>query len=176
MPGNEQQLMKISNKKQLIIHGLQREDQLNNSRLSWLLSFQGFLFASFSFLYTQTDKNEEFLLPIILLGAISAGITWALVVTSLKAIERLHILWEKYESDLEVTPFGIQKARSGYLFHAFGLSHFLPLACVISWGYIGFKNILSTDFQARAIVEGLLNSTFYGMLEASFEISTKTLI
>lgn len=45
--------MELDDKKQLILFNLQREDSLNNNRLGWLLSFQGFIFATYGVLLSE---------------------------------------------------------------------------------------------------------------------------
>ncbi len=60
---------------------IQHEESLINSRLTWMLTFQGFLFASIALSKEEVSQNLLFhVLPI--LGALIAGITFLGVIAA----------------------------------------------------------------------------------------------
>nr|VFJ66823.1 MAG: hypothetical protein BECKFW1821C_GA0114237_101076 [Candidatus Kentron sp. FW] len=95
---------------------------MNNSRLSSMLAFQGFLFASY-FL----AANEKEYLPY--LGIFGAAITMLVAAFGVVSVRRLLTLWDEIEKDHTIRPFGLQ-ASSATKF--LGPSFLLPLACVVA--------------------------------------------
>lgn len=123
--------MENNEKKELIKFNLLREDSLNNNRLTWLLAFQGILFAANTF-----STNNSVLIPI--LGFVTSFISLCLVLLGIYSINQLHKIWfsmltNKDKEEKPLSPFGIQIPGKGYLILLFGLSSLLPLSCTIAW-------------------------------------------
>ncbi len=73
---------------------IRHEDEQTHRRLSWLGSFQGFLFASLGFCW---GKNTSLTLIICLLGLAVALLIYSGVFASVLAIKRIHKLWHKHK-------------------------------------------------------------------------------
>ena len=107
--------MNNEEKKELIKFNIVREDSLDNSRLTWLLTFK--YFAAYAVLETS-DNGEKLtaitkLLPI--LGLVSAIVVLIVVFIGMYSVSVLHAMWIEIEPVERVTPFGLQKPRTGYL-------------------------------------------------------------
>lgn len=130
--------MDDKDKKDLIKFNIVREDALNNSRLSWLLTFQGLLFTAYAVLATSNSVENlvVFKKSLPILGIITA--IPALIVLSMgtNSIRLLHGMWIKIAPDEKLTPLGLQKIGKGYAFSIFGLGSVLPFSCIIAWLFI----------------------------------------
>src|SRR5260221_8922874 len=80
----------ISTFRSMILH----EDEQTHRRLSWLGTFQGFLFASLGFSW---GKNPSLTLIICLLGLTVAILIYSGVLATVFAIRRIHILWREHK-------------------------------------------------------------------------------
>jgi len=121
--------MNTEEKKELIKFNLLREDTLNGSRLSWMLTFQGFLFAAY--FVAQPQDN---LLPY--LGILASLVTISVVLLGAISINNLLNLWHEIEHDKSISPFGLQKQGRWIFLLILGLSAMLPTGCLAAWIYL----------------------------------------
>jgi hypothetical protein len=141
-----------------IRESLEHENLLKNQRVTWLLSSQGFLFASYVLTFTATTKKDfdPVFAPIleVLLASIAAtGIVIAfLLFLGVRAAEVQHkalqLWWEnryKFEA-MDHPPICGSKPRLGFTIHQF----FLPLVFIPTWlilSIAAFKQYFLENFQ-----------------------------
>lgn len=119
---------------ELIIGNLKREDGLVNSRLSWLMTTQGFLFASWGLVIGLNFKNNIVASSVLAcLGIFLCLAAITVIHISHGFIEKLKSKWKALEGEDEITPFGIDVfgAKSGWKY--MGLSYMLPFGCIVAW-------------------------------------------
>ena len=118
----------------LIISNLTREDGLVNSRLSWLMTAQGFLFASWGLVIGSTFGRK--IAASIVFACLGIFLCLAAIIVihiSHKFIEDLKTKWEALEGKSEVSPFGIDVFGISSRVKFLGLSYMLPCGCIIAW-------------------------------------------
>ena len=87
---------------------IQHENDLINSRMGWMITLQGLLFAALgASINRQSGENTFFLKLIPLIGLFSSLLTAWGIFTAQLAIARLQGWWEKHEEKLKVsnTPY-----------------------------------------------------------------------
>ena len=123
--------------RKILLFALEREDKLINNRISWVLTFEGFMFAAYTFL----NKNMAAELPIEtmkyvypLLGGFIALMGAILVIWGNVSIASIRKEWGKFEgNDTQVSPFGSVGHSKNRVTNFFGLSFFIPLSCLAAW-------------------------------------------
>jgi len=120
-----------------------REDSLINSRLGWLLGFQGLLFTSLSIITSEgVNPSYEVIVEVLskslpILGLIASITTFVALLIANKAYKQLYAQWEKEEIEILPNPFGVQSNTwYGWLAQLLGPSTVITLASVILWAYL----------------------------------------
>lgn len=141
-----------------IRESLEHENLLKNQRVTWLLSSQGFLFASYVLTFTSTTKKDfdqtySPILEVLLASIAATGIIIAfLLFLGVRAAEVQHkALQEWWVSRytleaVEHPPVCGSKPRLGFTIHQF----FLPLVFIPTWlilSIAAFKNYFLQNFQ-----------------------------
>ena len=123
------------NLKELILFNLTREDALNNNRITWLLAFQGFVFAAYAFCVKETEKESVQDLAYIIpcLGLVSSVVALVVITMGACAIRRLNDLWFANTKERRISPFGLLQGKPYHFYLHLGLSNMLPSACFIAW-------------------------------------------
>jgi len=120
---------------------VEREDGLINARITWMLTFEGFLFASLALIGGKsTIPILNHVLPA--LGIIISLLCYSSVEGALSAIKTLKTGWEEKERSLGIAgvyPRAFGKARP----HLFAVIHtrLLPLVVASAWGLIWWASI-----------------------------------
>ena len=124
-----------------VAHQINREDGLVNSRLTWMLTFQGFLFASLALIGEREKVGQELYCALIyvlpFLGATIALLSYLSVEGALSAIKSLKNDWINKEEDLDIAgvfprPFG-QKVPHTL---AAIFIRLLPFSVTFAWIYL----------------------------------------
>ncbi len=124
----------MTSQQDLIIGNLKREDGLVNSRLSWLMTAQGFLFASWGLVIgSNFDKKIAASTVFACLGIFYCLVAIALNHISHKFIKDLKSKWKALEGEVEINPFGIDAFGAGSKLKYIGLSYMLPSGCIVAW-------------------------------------------
>lgn len=120
---------------ELIIGNLTREDGLVNSRISWLMTAQGFLYASWGLVMGSSFENKIAASTVFaFLGIFLCLVAMVVIQISHRFIEDLKSRWKALEGDESgVTPFGIDIFGESSRFRYIGLSYMLPSGCVVAW-------------------------------------------
>ena len=131
---------------------IDREDGLINTRLTWLLQFEGFLFAAFAVLDSKTDYGvlEQWVqVTIALSGLVAALWAYFAVKAALDQIGYLKEQWEnrKVPEHVLPRPYGDEKAHGAFKLFA---GH-LPTIVGVAW-------LLVVSFMAASSSWGLRRS------------------
>jgi hypothetical protein len=107
------------------------EEEQMHRRLSWLSSFQGFLFAA---LGLSWGKNHPLLLLICAIGIVIAVLVFTSVFAGSMALRRTRLLWNKYKPLDYDGPdiFGLYPEQPRF-YHLFSSEVVIPLAFVVAW-------------------------------------------
>lgn len=110
---------------------IQHEDQQSHRRLSWLGTFQGFLFASLGFSW---GKNSFLTLIICLLGVAVALLIFSGVCATVLAMRRIRMLWLQHKPQDYNGPdiFGYFPERAPFTQFT-SPEMLLPLAFAAAW-------------------------------------------
>jgi hypothetical protein len=115
-------------------HQIEREDGLINTRITWMLTFEGFLFATLALIGQQGTVRPELYaaakntLPV--LGALIGFLAYLSVEAALSALKHLKSGWESRDpKELFPRAFGKRRPHHMAALH----SRLLPLAVVIAW-------------------------------------------
>ncbi|WKJ91350.1 hypothetical protein QZJ86_04265 [Methylomonas montana] len=127
----------LKNQYDCLAHQIEREDGLINTRITWLLTFQGFLFAALAIVANNAGSKDvaiywalKYTLPVI---GISIGVLGILGVrAALIALSELKDIWDQAKFPNYPPPYG--KPR----LHAFGsfYSQGIPIILSIAWTVI----------------------------------------
>ena len=130
-----------------LVHQIEREDGLVNTRLNWMLTTQGLLFAALALLAgkdTNAEMREMLTLLLPLMGIVLSVISLLGVSGAEIAMKDLKKQWEDLGYSNKVPrPYGAPLAfRLGAIPRLC-----LPLLFLVAWSYILFKLSPSTDFS-----------------------------
>jgi len=138
--GSEVKLMD-SEIKDVLLYSLQREDNLINNRLIWVLTFQGFLFAVAAISFTGGKPPEYFISAVASLGAFTSGLGVFLSIWGNGSILKIRNKWSEYDGYAkEVSPFTSVQNNTTRFSVFFGLSVFMPLSICVAWLWILCKS------------------------------------
>lgn len=124
----------------LVVDQIKREEQIVSSRLSWILGFEGFLFASISFLLKESTIARDTSIIAVLIAMVGISVCilgifalWASAETKdrIKNYWRLETYWEdKSDTPDNYPPFhGLGKSKIG----GRSLSYGIPVILIIFW-------------------------------------------
>lgn len=119
-----------------IAHQIEREDGLVDTRIRWMLTFEGFLLASLAIVSDGDDQiiqmTLKYALPVI--GVIVALLSWAAIEAALWTLKELKELWEDGDYSGYPRPFGKGVTHTlGALF-----ARGLPWVIIVLWGIMFF--------------------------------------
>ena len=117
---------------------IDREDELIHKRITWFLTFEGFLFASLSLSKNQNLFNDiKYVIP--LLGATVAVLALFGIGAALRAIKELKEGWRVKTAHLVDNPY--PRAYGSEVSHFLGSSYSLclPIAVMSAWIYIFYS-------------------------------------
>ena len=151
--------------KEILLFALTREDLLMHNRLSWVLTFQGLLFASASFL----TNNMSVVLPINtmrftypILGVFVAIFGMGIQVWGAISIGQIRKRWGEIENkEAKSSPFGIGGHNQTGPTMPFGLSFCILFSCFIAWAVILLK-ICCTEVLENGAYK-TLSLAFFGI-------------
>lgn len=94
---------------------IEREDHLVNQRLTWMMQFEGFLFAALGFTLRDESSSASSLTPILAFAGISIAIlTFRSISNAYAAIEELKTVYLGLPGkEYRVRPFGGRAAYRG---------------------------------------------------------------
>ena len=125
---------KDSERKEILLYALQREDALVNNRLIWVLTIQGFLFAAVALAKERGVQPENFIKIIGSMGIVISCMGTTLSVLANRQINGIKLSWGNLASvTQDVSPFGSGPHKKKSLKNYFGLSFFLPVFTGIAW-------------------------------------------
>ncbi|MDX1590165.1 MAG: hypothetical protein R3296_14620 [Oleiphilaceae bacterium] len=133
----------LSNKEryEYMAYQIEREDGLVDTRIRWMLTFEGFLLAALALASDGGDPLiQEFLkyaIPVI--GIIVALLSYAAIEAALSTLNRLKKMWDDETYQGYPRPFGKMRASAFGALFARGL----PLVICALWGIMLGTFILS---------------------------------
>ena len=145
--GDTQEELTRQQEYEYLAHQIEREDSLINTRITWMLTFEGFLFAALALVANKENigtavyKVLKYALP--LMGIAVGMLAFLGVQAALSALEVLKNRWDPEKFKGYPQPFGGPRP------HAFGAlySQGLPLVVIVTWATI-FLWLLYLDFKA----------------------------
>jgi hypothetical protein len=121
-----------------LAHQIEREDGLINTRIQWMLTFQGLLFTAIAFGESANAGNSTFLaglryiIPIV--GIIVGFLAFLAVQAALSALKDLKALWNPFRYSGYPRPYGMQTQHS----HGAAYSLGIPVVMICTWTVILF--------------------------------------
>lgn len=121
-----------------LAHQIEREDGLINTRIQWMLTFQGFLFTAIAIGENANGSNANFIaglryiIPIV--GIIVGLLAFLAVQAALSALMELKALWNPFLYNGYPRPYGRQTQHS----HGAAYSLGIPVVMICTWTVILF--------------------------------------
>ena len=123
-----------SERKEILLYALQREDNLVNNRLIWVLTIQGFLFAAVALSKEKNIEPDSFVNIIGFMGLAISSMGSILSLWANKQIDGIRSQWTELKDVVQdVSPFGAGPHKSNLSANLFGLSLFLPIFTGVAW-------------------------------------------
>ncbi len=119
-----------------LCHQIEREDGLISTRVGWMLTFEGFLFAALALISNKPDTDVAVYwamrcaLPIV--GILVGVMALFAVNAALRALEELKLMWVKGEFAGLPPPYGGDVNHSTAARYAKGL----PFLMIVAWSWI----------------------------------------
>ena len=118
---------------QIIRSLIEHENELQNHRLTWLMTIQGLLFAALGFAW---DKQDAHALVIIfsILGIVVSLSSWSSLQLNHTAYEELHNWWEKHKpKDYDGPPIVGHRASYNFMLWILRPWRILPWTFILGW-------------------------------------------
>lgn len=115
-----------------LAHQIEREDGLINTRITWMLTFEGFLFAALALVADkESDQTIQFALKyaLPLIGLVVAILAFFAIGAALSVLATLKKQWDPAKFPDHIRPFGGDEQ------HAMGaaFARGLPTAIAVLW-------------------------------------------
>jgi hypothetical protein len=127
-----------------IVRQIEREDELVNQRLTWLMQFEGLMFAGLG-LVSRPDAEyltQTVMIVFPVMGFLVALSAMGAIRDARKTASQLkqeYEKWEKKNGRKWAKPFGGPASEYGWAF-LLDYSRALPLLMVLAWTYISYRN------------------------------------
>jgi len=127
-----------------LAHQIEREDGLINTRVTWMLTFEGFLFAALALVASKESDPTiqmvlKYALPII--GFVIAFLAYHAIGAALSTLTYLKDLWEPENYPGYPQPFGKEMQHTRGASYSKGL----PVTIMVLW-FVVFIAFAISDF------------------------------
>ncbi len=121
---------------------IDRENELQNQRLTWYLTIQGFFLGALAFAWDK-DDTKILIFLFVGLGAIISIMFWEGLHVSKRAQQGLKEEWDKYRSlvpSYRGPDIVAYRSPRGSMLKYFRPWRSLPLVFIVAWGLIALLN------------------------------------
>lgn len=120
---------------EVLSHQIEREDGLINTRITWMLTFEGFLFAALALVANDNSDPTiqlilKYVLPIV--GSAVAFLALLAISAAFSALEDLRKRWDQTKYPNYPRPFGNENEHASGATYCKGV----PIVIIVFWAVV----------------------------------------